>query len=245
MQSIHALVARHTPATVRSGYRADTFVVPLSQIAPNVSIAPCCRVAFLCLSLAPDDRGFGPLSAPQVYFWFDVFCNNQHGAPNLPQLWWKTTFLGAIRLIGSTCLILAPWSDPIPLTRAWCLWEILSTLRCGATLDVRMMPQERDYFIHALTDDLDKIVSVLSRVDCRRSEAWNPVDRDMILDAVHDTVGFTDLNATVTQQMRKWLALQGQEALRRMPDSERALSQLQRQLVRCSSRPGPTLPPLV
>jgi len=35
---------------------------------------------------------------------------------------------GAIVDIGRTVLVLSPWNDPIPLTRAWCLYEMFSTL---------------------------------------------------------------------------------------------------------------------
>ena len=87
-------------------------------------------------------------------------------------------------MIGKTILVLSPWDDPVPLTRAWCLWEILSTLRCGAELDVCMMANEAFSFSKALIADLAPIISALSKVDARRSEAWNPIDRDMILATV-------------------------------------------------------------
>ena len=83
------------------------------------------------------------------YFWFDLFVNDQHEATSLPQLWWREAFLDGVRHIGHTCLVLAPWYDPIPLTRAWCLWEILSTMRMGATLTVQMVPTEAKSFTQA------------------------------------------------------------------------------------------------
>ena len=47
-----------------------------------------------------------------------------------------------VRNIGHTLLILSPWNDPRPLKRAWCLWEILSTVRTGAQLTIEMAPSE-------------------------------------------------------------------------------------------------------
>ena len=65
---------------------------------------------------------------PSTYFWFDLFINNQNTAANLPQEWWKTTFRKSIKNIGAVMLVMSPWKDPIPTTRAWCLWEIFSAL---------------------------------------------------------------------------------------------------------------------
>ena len=41
-------------------------------------------------------------SAETTYFWFDLVCNNQHGAPNLPQV------RGAWRVAGG------PWPVELP-----------------------------------------------------------------------------------------------------------------------------------
>ena len=61
----------------------------------------------------------------RVYVWFDCAVVNQHATAALPQDWWSTAFAAGIRAIGHTCLVLAPWRDPIPLKRAWCLWELV------------------------------------------------------------------------------------------------------------------------
>lgn len=62
-------------------------------------------------------------------------------------------FLDGVREIGHTCLVLAPWHDPIPLTRAWCLWEILSTMRLHASLTVQMVPREALSFAKVWQED--------------------------------------------------------------------------------------------
>ena len=41
-------------------------------------------------------------------------------------------------------LVLSPWDDPIPLTRAWCLYEIYSTMITpGVKFDVVLPDAER------------------------------------------------------------------------------------------------------
>lgn len=54
-----------------------------------------------------------------TYFWFDLFCNNQHEAPDYPFEWWSTTFKQNIVGIGKVLLVMTPWRDPVLLTRAW------------------------------------------------------------------------------------------------------------------------------
>jgi len=54
---------------------------------------------------------------PEIIIWFDLFSNNQHQAVDLDFNWWCNTFKSAIRDFGYTVMILAPWKDPIPLTR--------------------------------------------------------------------------------------------------------------------------------
>jgi hypothetical protein len=56
---------------------------------------------------------------PNTFFWFDVFCNNQHEAVNYRFEWWSTTFKQNIESIGKVLLVIAPWNDPLPLRRAW------------------------------------------------------------------------------------------------------------------------------
>ena len=56
---------------------------------------------------------------PDAYFWFDLFINKQHGTASVPQEWWSTTFKDSIKSIGSVLLVMSPWNNPIPVTRAW------------------------------------------------------------------------------------------------------------------------------
>ena len=89
-------------------------------------------------------------SPRETYVWLDLFANDQHNAPSLPQLWWRQTFRCAIETIGHTCVVLSPWEDPIPLKRAWCLWEVLCTINGNVPLTVQLPPKELASFEEAL-----------------------------------------------------------------------------------------------
>ena len=149
-----------------------------------------------------------------VYVWLDLFTNDQHNAPALPQMWWRTTFKRAIELIGHTCLVLLPWASPIPLKRAWCLWEVLCTVESAKVRFTAQLPsKEVSALENAIENDGDAVSRAFATVDVRTAEAFLDADKKMILGAVESTVGFGTLNSQVGVALRAWVA---NVALRRM-----------------------------
>lgn len=66
----------------------------------------------------------------EIVLWIDIFCFNQHlpfDANNFLQ-----DLPSALLHIGHFLLVLAPWYDPIPLKRVWCIYEAY----CASTLTV-------------------------------------------------------------------------------------------------------------
>ena len=67
-----------------------------------------------------------PDEAARVYFWIDGFSIDEHqgfygdkGEDNSEV--WANTFKEAVQKMGNTVMVLAPWADPVVLTRMWCL----------------------------------------------------------------------------------------------------------------------------
>lgn len=139
------------------------------------------------------------------FVWFDLCGNSQHDTSDRPMEWWKTTFLEAIRDIGRTVMIMEPWEDPIPLTRAWCVWEVLCTCQTGAKFEIAMTKPQRARFISALNNEYGSIMKMVCRIDCRRAEAWKESDRAGIMECVETTIGFVQMNATVVSCVRAWI----------------------------------------
>ena len=166
-----------------------------------------------------------------VYFWLDVFVVNQHTNMDKPKIWWTVTFREAIRSIGETCLVLAPWDGPIPLTRAWCIWEIASVAQTGAHLGISLSPAQAASFEAVLEEDFDRLISSLSHVDVRRAEAFLPSDRDMILRAAEENVGLSLLNELVMGQLREWLVATARRAHAKLPEADVYLSKLHNGLI--------------
>jgi hypothetical protein len=142
-------------------------------------------------------------------FWLDIFVVDENAAHTYPSEWWQTSFTEAVGAIGHTALVLTPWRSPVPLRRAWCLWEIYSTLTKDAKLSVCMSDGEISDFHAALVggaDQFDSILSSLCAIDGERAEAGSQKDLDMIFQAVRSLEGgFQTLNVTVLERMRKWL----------------------------------------
>ncbi len=65
------------------------------------------------------ESGYG--YEPNILIWFDLFTNYQHTAIDLDFNYWTSNFREVIQTFGQTLMILSPWNNPIPLTRAWCL----------------------------------------------------------------------------------------------------------------------------
>lgn len=54
-----------------------------------------------------------------VFFWNDIFVEDQNSAAAKPDDYWFNGFKTAVETIGRTVLVLFPWNGPIVLTRAW------------------------------------------------------------------------------------------------------------------------------
>jgi hypothetical protein len=143
---------------------------------------------------------------PEAYFWFDLFINKQHDTQSIPQSWWKTTFMESIRAIGAVLLVLSPWDNPVPVTRAWCLWEIMSALQMSDSVRfvIKLPLIERKDFEKAFTYRGDNIVGALTNIQAEKADAFLATDKEMIFQTIHETVGFQAVNARVKERLRKW-----------------------------------------
>ena len=164
-----------------------------------------------------------------AHVWFDVFTVNQHQSLQVSPAWWYTTFKDAVASIGHTVLVLMPWNDPIPLTRAWCIWEILCTIDDGAAkLDVRLSTREQGaYADYLVREGVENVVRSMLKLNVERAEAWNKDDQDNILAAVRQYPGgASEVNKRVKDQMRSWLIDSAKVALDGLSSEMRATSML-------------------
>eukprot|EP01041_Mallomonas_annulata_P011541 gene11541-24142_t len=145
-------------------------------------------------------------STPDIYIWFDLFSNNQHAGPSLDFHWWSTTFKSAIEQFHYTVMVLSPWHDPIPLTRAWCLFELYCTAETKSLFEIAISSNEKSLFLTSMAKEGSTALNrMLGNIDCRRSECWKEEDRVRIFSVVENTVGFDKVNSMVFALMRDWV----------------------------------------
>lgn len=214
-------------AGARAGERARAGAVDVGDVTHFVSHAWQSRVSHLLGAvLGHFARQHSEEEAATTFYWLDIFCANQHnlfGEDEIPVLW------NVIRSAKSTVLVLHPWHQPITLSRAWCLYEILGTATLPnehehakdaenakakrGELEVELPGEERAAFLASLEQDFGAVRGALSHIDSKNAKATNPKDLATIRQLIEEEVGFTELNALVKDELREWLLQAGLEHL--------------------------------
>jgi tetratricopeptide (TPR) repeat protein len=135
--------------------------------------------------------------------WFDVFSVNQHTTSQKDFGWWSETFQEAIRQFGHTVMVLSPWQDPVPLTRAWCLWELYCTVNTKCRFDVAFSERVEQDFLREVNES--SLNTMKSKIDVERSECWLKEDKEKIFAAIKRNTSFSNLNTTVFNTLRGWM----------------------------------------
>ena len=161
---------------------------------------------------------------PDIVIWFDLFSNNQHKATVLPYEWWCTTFKSAIGEMDRMIMVLSPFHDPIPYTRAWCIFEAYCCADNKKSFEIAMRQEEEHNFLtEAKNDPTNTVNKMLSVIDAGKSECFIPADKDRIFQAIRETVGFHHINSMLFEQFRTWVIKTGQKALDNNTDKEERL----------------------
>jgi tetratricopeptide (TPR) repeat protein len=140
---------------------------------------------------------------PSDYLWFDICTVNQHVTKHID---FQTTFKEAVGDIGHTLLVMAPWENPIPLTRSWCIWEIFSTLSSEKT-NLEVVLIEEVEFVKKLcsTDEWYDMFRSLFQLKSEGAKAGNLKDQEAIYDAVKETDGFKKVNEKCREGIKQGL----------------------------------------
>ena len=220
----HFVVLPATSAT-------ESSYVALLAAAGSPHVAPA--TAFI--SHAYGDEFLGVLDAvkalevregTKAFYYFDLLVVNQHShEQEVPFEVLRGEFGESVRAIGCTLLVLR-WANPLPLLRAWCVFEIATTLAVGASLKVLMPPADAADFREALANSFDSIVFKTCRVDVEMAHAEVRTDLDNIHLVIIESGGFLKTNQLVVRAMQNWMVDEGMIALDSMPVQERATSTL-------------------
>ena len=204
---------------------------PFTALVDGAHVAPA--TAFV--SHAYDDEFLGMVDSiaalearegTSAFYYVDLLVVNQHGQDAIvPFEVLRGEFGESVRAIGRTLLYLR-WADPTPLGRAWCVFEISTTLAVGKELKVIMPPGDVASFKDALEDDFDSLTCKTCRVDVEKATAREASDLANIQRAIVEGGGFLKTNQLVIGAMQGWMVEEARSALEEMPVEERATSAL-------------------
>lgn len=140
---------------------------------------------------------------PNTYFWMDVFVISQNAKATLSPEWHRP-FMKAVKHIGCVLLVMSPWRDPVVVTRAWCLWEIVCALyQENVRLEVKLPRVQQQLLRAAMLDKPDALLQAIAlNVRVQNAAATRDSDLSMIMHAVAATIGVDALNDKVTKQLR-------------------------------------------
>jgi len=209
----------------------DPAKTPFTALMDGAHVAPA--TAFV--SHAYDDEFLGMVDAiatlearegSSAFYYFDLLVVNQHGQGAIvPFEVLRDEFGQSVRAIGRTLLYLR-WANPIPLGRAWCVFEMGITLAVGKGLKVIMPPADVASFKHALENDFDSLTYKTCRVDVEKATAREANDLVNIQRAIVEGGGFLKTNQLVIEAMKGWMVEEARSALEEMPVEERGTSNL-------------------
>jgi len=153
----------------------------------------------LVSALEEFERTNKSLERPFIYF-LDYCTVNQHiTSPDLK----VKDVENCIKSCNATVLVLSPWSDPIPLTRSWCILEIMYAILAKTQIEVVLPPAESEELRRS---HLTSVAKVLSKIDSAKAEASIEADQRDIKKVITDKLGgFLKVNDAVLKELRKWL----------------------------------------
>jgi hypothetical protein len=166
--------------------------------------------------------------------WFDIFSVSQHKAASRPFEWWNSAFLNAVGSIGKVLMVMQPFENAesktpawVTLSRVWCVFEIYA---CESTLSefhVTMSKEMAARFLQSVKIfDMDLLLSVVN-IDCEKSTAFKPEDKEQVFDVIQRSVGFPLLNSIVMRVIERWLYSELFSQIMEFGCCEKSLSYLQ------------------
>ena len=154
---------------------------------------------------------------PDIILWFDSFsCNLHDNYSDRDWVWWNNAFKANIESFKYTVLVIPQWNQPLPLTRAWCLYEIYCTAVSNCKFEIAMFPQERDCFLQTVHSGV--VNRAIQSIDIWNSDSSNNIENTKILNAIKSTVGSIDINNIVRDFLTEWTVTTVQSVMKDIDD---------------------------
>lgn len=156
-----------------------------------------------------------PAGSGPWFYYYDLAVVNQHannGVVGFEVL--RDEFGGGVAAAGRTLLVLR-WEKPEALERAWCIFEVATTLQRNVPLEIIMPPADAKGLVEALDNDFACVENKLCTIDAAKAKAREEADLRNIHRMISDMGGFGRVNEIVLGGMRKWILAEMQDEFKR------------------------------
>lgn len=120
------------------------------------------------------------------YYFLDMFAINQHNVASDDLL---ISLQNVVSVTNKILLVMTTWSNPRPLRRVWCLWEILQAVKLKATIRMVLPSKEKDAFMLALQSKYSQVENTLASIDVVKANATVESDKWMIFAEIERSLG--------------------------------------------------------
>eukprot|EP00042_Codosiga_hollandica_P056206 m.805998 g.805998 ORF g.805998 m.805998 type:complete len:930 (+) comp59294_c0_seq3:257-3046(+) len=183
----------------RSDAAGHPFVAMASVYVAHASTASVLATLDVVLEMAE--------RLPSAYFWIDLFALNYHEmkASLVTQTWLHTTLQNMIKSIGSVLVALPSFSQPTPLGRAWCLWELMAGLtHTPRSVNVQFPAKQKLEFVEAFLKNPATVLQALTPVPIEKAATREREDLDLLLLSIRHNPGVAELNRQVAAFLWAW-----------------------------------------
>ena len=101
--------------------------------------------------------------------------------------------MNAIQTMHNVLMIMTPWDNPIPLTRAWCVFELYAVTKTKSRFEVGMTVEENARFLKEMRANPRNYYKMLGTINSSKATAFKDEDWDAIFEAIRREAGFTDI----------------------------------------------------
>jgi len=145
---------------------------------------------------------------PQSFFFIDQLCLDQHEMSSTAHDQADGKYKKivqqlqtSIRVPGNVLMLLHPWSQPVVLGRAWCLFEIFTAICEGCQVQMCFAPADAEGFFDALRAGEFDARAVCNALDARQARATVEGDKTMITQRIEEQMTLESYN----QKLRGFL----------------------------------------
>jgi tetratricopeptide (TPR) repeat protein len=153
------------------------------------------------------------------FIWIDCFVVNQHTSSESYIDTWLDTFTTAISKIGNVMILVTPWSKPINVTRAWCVFEILVSLTAKVKTIVKVPLTDEENLREMIkigTSIQPNIIQSwwndLQQINVMRAMAFKESDRIAIMKKI-STFGAVNVNDVIMKPIKDFVERVGKETM--------------------------------